>query len=326
MKELREIECAYKDEIYSVRDNGEVLRHSQQDKKPRPLDNKWTFGTPSPNHGYNTISGVPVHRIVATAFHGDAPSKNHVVDHIDTNRRNNRPENLRWLTRLENLVLNPITAKRIIRVCGSIEAFLENPTIFKDLFAETNFQWMGNVTAEEAKATLEQLLKWANTDEDSKEGSLSSWALNHRIWAEQQKIAEQEISEITVSLSPNAIQRNWRIPSEFPCCPQVYSETPIDDYFKLLELGSLFCKNEIYASIVLETAISKDHQSIYLISESTEGEAAIKPWGLAKITFENDLFVHQSLGSFFSKIGAQKQFSLAQGLDWLGEDSIDDYC
>lgn len=323
---MREEKCSYKDEEYSIRENGEVFRHPVPGKKPRPLDNKWTFGTPSPKHGYNTISGVPVHRIVATAFHGDAPSKNHVVDHIDTNRRNNRPENLRWLTRLENLVLNPITSKRIIRVCGSIEAFLENPAKFKDLFAETNFQWMGNVTAKEAKTTLEQLLKWANTDEDSKEGSLSSWALNHRIWVKQQKIADQDISEITVSLSPNAMQRNWRNPSEFPCCPKEIVENPIEKYAGNLSSGALFCKNDIYSSFVLEFAISKDHQYIFLISESTEGEAAIKPWALAKISFEDKKFVHESLGSFFSKNGTQKQFTLAQGLKWNGEDSIDDYC
>ena len=35
-----------------------------------------------------------VHRIVATAFHGEQPSVKHIVDHIDTNRRNNRVENL----------------------------------------------------------------------------------------------------------------------------------------------------------------------------------------------------------------------------------------
>lgn len=37
-------------------------------------------------------------------------------------------------------------------------------------------------------------------------------------------------------------------------------------------------------------------------------------------------FLHKSLGCFFSKTGAQKQFALAQGITWLGEDSIDDSC
>ena len=59
------------------------------------------------------ISKHKVHRIVATAFHGPQPTEHHVVDHIDTNRRNNRPENLRWVTRLENVLTNPITAKRV---------------------------------------------------------------------------------------------------------------------------------------------------------------------------------------------------------------------
>lgn len=48
---------------------------------------------------------------IATAFHGEPPSPQYVVDHIDTNCRNNRPENLRWLTRLENALMNPITRK-----------------------------------------------------------------------------------------------------------------------------------------------------------------------------------------------------------------------
>ncbi|MBD8489191.1 HNH endonuclease [Echinicola sp. CAU 1574] len=59
-------------------------------------------------------SSETVHRIVVTAFHGVQPSESHVIDHIDTNKRNNRLENLRWVTRLENILLNPITLSRII--------------------------------------------------------------------------------------------------------------------------------------------------------------------------------------------------------------------
>lgn len=32
--------------------------------------------------GYMLIAGVRVHRIVATVFHGGAPTKEHIVDHI----------------------------------------------------------------------------------------------------------------------------------------------------------------------------------------------------------------------------------------------------
>jgi hypothetical protein len=55
-------------------------------------------------------------------------------------------------------------------------------------------------------------------------------------------------------------------------------------------------------------------------------EDAIKPWALAKIIFENDLYIHTSLGSFFTKEGVEKQYTLAQGLEWTRGDSIDDYC
>lgn len=52
---------------------------------------------------------------------------------------------------------------------------------------------------------------------------------------------------------------------------------------------------------------------------------AIKPWSLAQITYENGLFVHENLGSFFKKEGAEKRFTLVQGLEWTGGDTFDDY-
>jgi len=88
---MREVNCTYKEERYSVRENGEVLRHTRDGKRSRPTDNKWTFGKPNEQASYMEIASVRVHRIVATAFHGEPPTKEHVVDHIDTNRRNNRP-------------------------------------------------------------------------------------------------------------------------------------------------------------------------------------------------------------------------------------------
>lgn len=41
------------------------------------------------------------HRLVALAFHGECPDGYH-VDHIDFDRINNRPENLRYLSAEEN--------------------------------------------------------------------------------------------------------------------------------------------------------------------------------------------------------------------------------
>ena len=170
-----EIECTYKGETYSVRDNGAVLRYTPIGKKPRPTDNFWTFGKYDAQTGYAKIAGEAVHRIVATAFHGPAPSPQHVVDHVDTNRRNNRPENLRWVTKLENILLNPITAKKIILLCGSIEDFLRDPSILKQSEICRDFEWMRAVSKEEAALSLERMLSWAKSDKTSSGGTLGEW-------------------------------------------------------------------------------------------------------------------------------------------------------
>lgn len=59
------------------------------------------------NVGYKVInlSGVEtnlVQRLVAMAWLGPPPSPNHVVDHIDNNKQNNKVENLEWVTQREN--------------------------------------------------------------------------------------------------------------------------------------------------------------------------------------------------------------------------------
>ncbi len=137
-KEVKD--CIYKEEHYSVRDNGAVMRHPREGKRIRKDDNVWTFGKPNDITGYMEIAGQRVHRIVAFAFHGNPPTDQHVVDHIDTNRRNNRPGNLRWLTRLENALNNPITRARIENLCGSIEVFLADPSILRVHFISVPLQ------------------------------------------------------------------------------------------------------------------------------------------------------------------------------------------
>lgn len=320
---MQELNCTYKEEEYSVRDNGEIFRHPQLGKQPRKFDNQWTFGKPNYKTGYMEIASVRVHRIVATAFHGVAPTKEHVVDHIDTNKRNNRPENLRWVTRLENILLNPITIKKIEFVCGCcVEEFLNDPSKFRDKFPEPNYQWMCSVTKEEAQISLERLSAWAKSDKLPSGGSLGEWIFNRNTWENQNdEIVPEELD--IVSKTPNAVQRNWSTSSEFPCCPDKITEEPITEYANKLQVGSVFCRNDIYTSLVSKSKISDDRKSLYIITESRN---AIKAWALTKITYENGLFVHTSLGTFFEENGAEKQFCLSLGLEWSGPDSIDEYC
>jgi len=49
---IEEMECDYKGEHYSVRDNSAVMRHAREGEKPRKYDNKWLFNTRRTDDGY----------------------------------------------------------------------------------------------------------------------------------------------------------------------------------------------------------------------------------------------------------------------------------
>ena len=318
-----QVDCYYKSDLYSVRDNGAVFRHAREDKPFRKLDNQWTFGTLN-NNGYLLTSSEVVHRIVAYAFLGEPPNPGYIIDHIDTNRQNNRPKNLRWLTKLENILNNPITLKRIIFHCGSIEAFLENPAILKEYVGkDPNFEWMRAVTPEEAKTSWNRLKNWAKREDGSspsKSDRLGEWIFSN----DSDKIPTPENQDFVVSKTPNAIQKNWKTPSEFPLCPQLSSARAIEVYFNNLKIGLVFSSNKYSDSIVEDFAVSEDKTSFWIISRSSDSQA-IRPWSLAQVTFENGVFVHQNLGSFFKRDGAEKEFTLAQGLEWTGGGTFDDF-
>lgn len=314
-----QLNCTYKSEHYSVRDNGAVFRHSRESKPIRKLDNQWTFGKPNKNN-YLLIGSEVVHRIVATAFHGDPPSPQHIVDHIDTNRHNNRPDNLRWLTKLENILNNPITQKRIKKLCGSIEAFLKNPSILKNHVGEDpNFEWMKVVSKEEANNAWNRLSEWALKEEDNNapiKGRLGEW-----LYQGNNNPIETDID--IESETPYAIQRNWKTPCKFPLCPQETANFSISKYHSELKIGEVFSINKYSRTLIEKFAISNDGNTIWVLGINSDKDA-IKPWSLARITIENKLFVHESLGSFFQKIGAEKQFTLVQGLEWTGGETFDE--
>src|SRR5262245_8011064 len=211
----QELEVAYRGEVYRVRDNGAVCRQPKPAKRKRPLDGIWTFGWPNASTGYMHIGSEVVHRIIATAFHGEQPSGGHIVDHIDTNRRNNRVENLRWITRLDNGLLNPITLRRIIIAYGSLDEFFKNPGAPENSKATRSFAWMKAVSKEEAQECRIRLLRWAASGRIPKGGALGEWLYRAKYSTEP---VVDHVPDVQ-SLTSNAIQRNWRRPTRFSMCP-----------------------------------------------------------------------------------------------------------
>ena len=301
-------DCIYKGEHYSVRDNGAVMRHPLEGKRLRKVDNVWTFGKPNEKTGYMEIAGQRVHRIVAFAFLGDPPTEQHVVDHIDTNRRNNRPENLRWLTRLENALNNPITRARIENLCGSIEVFLADPSVLRGHEKiDPNFNWMRTVSPEEARVSLERLTNWAKEHPKPQGGSLGEWVFQEQkqgsrpyipLHYQQPEPVELEPADMrpieTKSLTPNAIQLDWKHPVEFPCCPQQVTGKPLETYHANLKEGKIFSKNSFGESTILKYGLTSS-ETLWVMCNINIGW---KTHAITKITYKDGLFYHENMGVF----------------------------
>jgi len=315
-----EVTCTYRGETYRVRDNGAVLRRRRVRARLRPLDEKWTFGRADKKRRYMYVSSIPVHRIVATAFHGPQPAKDHVVDHIDTNQRNNRPENLRWVTRLENILLNLITTRRVEIAYGSIENFLANPDRPGSGKLHPNFEWMRSVTKKEAEESHRRFRDWAKSERMPSGGVLGEWVYTSRT---EQYVEEPEPDDLIESRTPGAIQNNWKTPSEFPLCPSEIGANALDEYRVRLKNGEVFSRNDFGESKVVSAELSESSETLFVLCNIPSG---VKDWALARVSVEDRLFVHESLGSFFKLEGAKKQYVLERGLKWEGGDTIDDYC
>lgn len=386
-----ERECNYKGEHYSVRDNGAVYRHAREGEKLRKYDNVWTFGPRRSSDGYLLINNHRVHIIVATAFHGENDSTKFVVDHIDTNRSNNRPENLRWLTKLENILLNEFTLSKVIYICGSLDAFLENPQLlFGHESEDTNFTWMRTVSTEEAKATRENLKRLATRPQDilTKGAHVGDWIfkLHKNEWQPDylqkdkpyvpSKQPEKPVESLTVSdlrltngkplqtaepyfdrpmqydgwgnpigpkptrqekkdLEENHVsgyfatsnklaqQLGWKpyTNPEFPLCPKQVFDNPLKEYAEKLVEGSDFVVASYGASTVFKHAIYENQ--LLVITRTPNG---VKDFALARITWNGKVFVHESMGTYFEENGVMAAFTQAQGKEWNGPDSIDNYC
>lgn len=314
----KEVTCTYRGETYRVRDNGAIFRCARTGKRKRPKDEQWTFGNVNKANGYLRFVSEAVHRIVATAFHGTLPSERHVVDHIDTNRQNNRPENLRWLTRLENILLNHITQARIIYLYGSIDNFLADPSRPINGSLTPNYDWMRTVTKAEAENTRNNLLKMGKTKTLSRGGAIGEWVYA-KLYSSQLEVRKEE--ESIPSLTKNVVQKIWKTPSKFPLCPPEKKEHALLEYHRNLIKGKVFVRDKHKQSTVVDAEIAEETGELFIIGNNPKG---IKKWSLVKVFIEDQKFVHESRGTYFRLDGAEKEFTLALGKVWDGGETFDE--
>ncbi len=326
--------CEYKGRRYHVRDNGAVYRQCKNDGIKRKWDEEWTFGKFDPNTGYMLIGQERVHRIVCTAFHGEPEGDRNVVDHIDTNRCNNRPDNLRWVTKLENTLLNPITRAKVELICGSIEAFLKDPTLLYGHESENpNFAWMRTVTAEEAERSLRRWKEWTAKPKEEREAKGERKGPGEWLYEpqRQESMAYDDLDfegfdepSYYDSLTPNVRQLNWKTPTEFLCCPGMDVEPSIQAYFNNLEIGKQFTHDDYgNHSDVMDYGINEEEKALYVLTFKGDG---VKHYGLCKIFIEEGYYFHESITTYWDENGAKQGMASALGQEWNGPDSIDNYC
>lgn len=342
-----EKQCEYKGRIYIVRDNGAICRLPKEGGRISKWDNVWTFGTKN-SDAYMIFTGnIRVHQVVCTAFNGPEPYPQMVVDHIDTNRCNNRPENLRWVTRLENALNNPYTRKKIEFLCGSIEAFLENPSIIRDKVLSKNLDWMRTVSKEEAAICKRNMDRWANQDSKPSSGKgIGDYVFSKEIEEKATKwngsflydnhedrdnkevhsteyTNVEETPSIIDSLTPGAKQKNWSTPTEFPQCPSEITSSPLQDYLIKLSKGVIYSQNKYNYSCVYAAAMAKDCSHFSVLTEISSDPTN---YVLSEVTFENGEFIHESIRTFFTEEGANKYYTLSLGNEWTGGDVLEDGC
>lgn len=123
--------------LYAASADGRIWAHEKTrivgQGRTRVYRPKWLL--PSISDGYEQVKLMrygedctcKVHRLVALAWIGRPPTALHQVNHIDGRKTNNRPSNLEWATRSENLLhayrlgLARITDKQRLKCAETIK-------------------------------------------------------------------------------------------------------------------------------------------------------------------------------------------------------------
>lgn len=294
-KEVRE--CVYNGRNYLVRNNGAVMRLSKSPRNKTKNDDIWTFGTKD-SAGYLRIGGIRVHQIVAAAYLGEKTDSSLVIDHKDTIRVNNRPSNLHYVTRFENIISNPLTRKKLEHAAGMpIENILENIEVLHNLKLPPNLTWVTTVSQLEAS--------------------------NIRMKMEYITSLPVDSSKKRLSTTSNAIQADGWIPKGyFPCCPK-HDYSSLQEYADNLSKNKIIFYHQFRDYFVVDYSLSTDRKTLAVKCYDPK---SVKKYILIRINYcDNKWFIHKC-DRFFQEDGLEKYYTIALGQEWKGGNVFDDYC
>lgn len=98
----------------------------------------------------------------------------------------------------------------------------------------------------------------------------------------------------TQSLTPNAVQLDWKNPVVFPCCPQEFSGNPLETYMANLKEGAVFSTNNYGDSTVLRFGMPRP-DCLWVMCSISIGW---KTHAITKITFKDGIFYHENMGVY----------------------------
>jgi hypothetical protein len=129
-----------------------------------------------------------------------------------------------------------------------------------------------------------------------------------------------ELEPLFPSLTALAVQVRWKVPTEFPACPDEFTDDALLLYASRLDFGSVFARNQFSTGLVVDSRLRDDD----LVVVTRFARSGPKDWAVAHVSMRDGAFVHRSEATFLTLHGALKRFCELFGEDV--SDSIDDYC
>lgn len=122
------------------------------------------------------------------------------------------------------------------------------------------------------------------------------------------------------SLTPLVVQVRWKVPTEFPACPDEFTDDALLLYNSRLSFGSVFALNQFSTSLVVDHRLKDD--GLVVLTRFAGG--AIKDWAVAHISIHDGLFLHRSEYTSYSLQRALRHFCELVGEEF--GNSVDDFC